>query len=200
MNKKALLIALALSLSACATTPQYTSETRPAHWAQAIHQDANLYQVDNRLYRSEQLNSSDRYLLAQHNIRTILNLRYFHPNEDAQILSPHFPVKLINQPLLAWKVRPADIANALWNIEQQQKRGAVLVHCYHGADRTGIIIAFYRIIYQNWSIEEAKKEMMQGGYGYHPLFKNLERLLTEEKVMEVKHDLSALRRHYPVVE
>jgi hypothetical protein len=31
----------------------------------------------------------------------------------------------------------------------------------------------YRIIFQHWSIEEAKREMKQGGYGFHPIWKNM---------------------------
>jgi protein tyrosine/serine phosphatase len=35
----------------------------------------------------------------------------------------------------------------------------VLVHCSAGADRTGYIIARYRILEQNWPLEKAYKEM-----------------------------------------
>ncbi|WP_298945646.1 tyrosine-protein phosphatase [uncultured Campylobacter sp.] len=31
-------------------------------------------------------------------------------------------------------------------MRERQKEGAVLVHCYHGADRTGIVVAMYRVI------------------------------------------------------
>ena len=86
------------------------------------------------------------------------------------------------------------MAAALYQIEQGQKHGAVLVHCYHGADRTGIVIAFYRMIYQNWTPADAKAEMLQGGFGYHSVWKNLENLFTEETLAEVKTELAALRR------
>ena len=98
------------------------------------------------------------------------------------------------EPLLTWRVRPKDLAAALYQIEQGQKHGAVLVHCYHGADRTGIVIAFYRMIYQNWTLADAKSEMLQGGFGYHSVWKNLENLFTEETLVEVKTELAALRR------
>ena len=35
----------------------------------------------------------------------------------------------------------------------------VLVHCGSGATRTGYVIARYRIMYQNWTLEEARKEI-----------------------------------------
>lgn len=43
----------------------------------------------------------------------------------------------------------------------------VLVHCSHGADRTGLVCALYRIHFQNWEKEEALAEMLEGGFGYH---------------------------------
>ena len=44
--------------------------------------------------------------------------------------------------------------------------GPVLVHCKHGADRTGCIVALYRIVFQSWSKEAAIDEMHNGGYGF----------------------------------
>jgi len=48
------------------------------------------------------------------------------------------------------------------------------------------MVAMYRIIYHGWSIATAKKEMLQGPYGYHSIWKNLEALFTEETVKEVR--------------
>ncbi len=45
------------------------------------------------------------------------------------------------------------------------KGHSVLIHCLHGQDRTGIVIAAYRIKYQGWSVEDAVKEM--NAYGFH---------------------------------
>lgn len=38
------------------------------------------------------------------------------------------------------------IAEILRTICERQKEGTVLVHCYHGADRTGLVVAMYRVI------------------------------------------------------
>ncbi|WP_241091444.1 tyrosine-protein phosphatase [Campylobacter showae] len=37
--------------------------------------------------------------------------------------------------------KPAQIVDVLRTIRERQKEGAVLVHCYHGADRTGLVAA-----------------------------------------------------------
>lgn len=48
------------------------------------------------------------------------------------------------------------------------KGKSVLIHCLHGEDRTGIVIAAYRIRYQNWSVENAIKDMYQNGFHQFP--------------------------------
>lgn len=45
---------------------------------------------------------------------------------------------------------------------------SILVHCLHGEDRTGIVIAAYRIRYQNWPVSQALIEMYQAGFHKFP--------------------------------
>ena len=51
----------------------------------------------------------------------------------------------------------------------------------------------YRIVYQNWPIEEARREMQQGPYGYHSIWRNLGKLFTADKVRQVKEELAKLQ-------
>ena len=176
-----------LSVSACAVQ---AAENQP-HWATVLNKESNLYRLDGKLFRSEQLAAQDYALLKQHNIQTIVNLRFFDRNDD-QAAFGHRDLKLVNTPLMSWFIRPQDVAEVLWQIEQAQQHGAVLVHCYHGADRTGLIAAVYRIIYQNWSLEEAKREMVNGPYGFHPVWRNMENFFTEQNIKEVRIRLKDL--------
>ncbi|AVM49338.1 tyrosine-protein phosphatase [Capnocytophaga sp. oral taxon 878] len=156
------------------------------HKATLIHSDANLYKVDSLLYRSEQLVSEDKAVIQNIPIKSIINLRYFTRSGDKKVFKATDGVRLINHPLLTWRIKAPEIAATLKLIKERQKEGAVLIHCYHGADRTGIMVAMYRIIYHNWTIEQAKKEMINGPYGYHSVWKNLEALFTESTVNEVR--------------
>ena len=156
------------------------------HKATLIHSDANLYKVDSLLYRSEQLVSEDKAVIQNIPIKSIINLRYFTRSGDKKVFKTTDGVRLINHPLLTWRIKAPEIAATLKLIKERQKEGAVLIHCYHGADRTGIMVAMYRIIYHNWTIEQAKKEMINGPYGYHSVWKNLEALFTESTVNEVR--------------
>lgn len=40
----------------------------------------------------------------------------------------------------------------------------VLVHCLHGQDRTGLIVAMFRVLKQGWPIEQARGEMLAMGF------------------------------------
>ena len=62
----------------------------------------------------------------------------------------------------------------------------VLVHCQHGSDRTGTMVAIYRIAYEGWSKEEATNEMINGGYGFHPMWQNLLRYIEQLDVKSIK--------------
>ena len=48
--------------------------------------------------------------------------------------------------------------------ENPSKR--IFVHCYYGADRTGMMIAALRMAKQNWTAAEAKKEMQSYGFSF----------------------------------
>ncbi|WP_346766930.1 protein-tyrosine phosphatase family protein [Wielerella bovis] len=193
MNKWRTVAILALCLP-CAAWAQgeQTMTSTPTSAARSLKQDANLYQVDDKLFRSEQLVAEDKLAVQSLGIKSIINLRFFNRRGNEKLFTGD-DIELLNRPLLTWDVKPAQIAHILWTIEQQQKKGAVLVHCYHGADRTGTVIGMYRIIYQGWTIEAAKREMQQGGFGYHSIWKNLERLFTEENVQKVRVELQKLR-------
>ncbi len=196
LKKYALMVLTAATITACQTPTPLTP--RPTTWAAPIKQDANLHHVDKNLYRSEQLITDDVASIKKLDIKTVINLRYFDRHDNEKVFQNE-QMTLINHPILTMSTKPSDIAKVLHSIRQAQPKGAVLVHCYHGADRTGIVIAMYRIIYQNWTIEEAKQEMQLGGFGYHSVWKNLENLLSQEGVAQVKAELDKLQQTSPAL-
>ncbi|WP_366112438.1 tyrosine-protein phosphatase [uncultured Campylobacter sp.] len=86
-------------------------------------------------------------------------------------------------------MKPAQIADVLRTIRKRQKEGAVLVHCYHGADRTGLVVAMYRVIYQGWSLDAARSEMIEGGYGFHSMWQDIAGFLTPQNEALVRAEL-----------
>jgi protein tyrosine/serine phosphatase len=62
------------------------------------------------------------------------------------------------------------------------ENGPYLIHCQHGADRTGLMSAMYRILEQGWSVDDALAELTGGGYGYHAVWKNILRYVRSADV------------------
>ena len=152
-----------------------------------IDEAKNFYRVDELLFRSAQLDGSDTVKLHELGVRSIVNLRHFSRGGDRRAFGDQF--WLANKPLQSWEIKPAQIADVLRTIRERQKEGAVLVHCYHGADRTGLVVAMYRVIYQGWSLDAARSEMIDGGYGFHSMWQDIAGFLTPQNEALVRAEL-----------
>lgn len=187
-NSYALLLVSILALSGCMTTPALPEQQRPAHWGQLIHKNHNLYQISEELYRSEQPSHEFKPLLKQHEINVVINLRA--RDKDSDVLA-NDNLKLRHIPIHTWAIDREDLLTVMREIQQaRQNKEKVLLHCYHGSDRTGASIAMYRIIFQNWAIEDAIQEMKHGGYGFHRVWRNIENLFSPENVKWIREQLS----------
>ena len=135
----------------------------------------NSYRISKDLYRSAQPEREGFTALQNLGIRSVLNLREYHKDTRK---ARHTQLHLMAYPVAAGEVTAADVENCLVLITNAPK--PVLVHCWHGSDRTGIVVAAYRIVFQNWNVEEAEKEFRDERFGYHEFwYKNLLKLLRE---------------------
>jgi len=143
----------------------------------------NFYQVDENVYRSAQPSKDDFKRLYDFGIRNDLNLRQFH--DDKEKLEGT-PIAYHRVPINTSKMRYDQLVEAVAYLSKAQ--GKSIVHCLHGSDRTGAVIAGYRIAVNGWSKEKAIDEFEHGGFGYHTFwFPNLPELLhaiDEEKFKE----------------
>lgn len=151
-----------LTLTLVLGGPGEPIRVRPATWAQPMLGTGlkNLYQVSPDLYRSEQPGS--RGDLERLGIRSVLNLRRWH--QDGDDLKGG-PFELHAVPMRAGAMDDAKMREALAILRKAPK--PVLVHCWHGSDRTGAVVALYRMVVQGWSREAAIDEFRAGGFGYH---------------------------------
>ena len=127
----------------------------------------NLHRVSEELYRSGFPREGGLVELETLGVKSILELSYFDIDSnlpDAKTTSLH----IVHYPLLPLGIEQSMIFE-MFDIYKDLEK-PVLVHCYHGSDRTGLFVAIYRILYQNWSKEEAKDELINGGFGYHDVF------------------------------
>ncbi len=149
----------------------------------------NLHRVTPTLYRSAQPRPADVAALRKLGIRTVVSLRSF--NDDEKVFRDS-GVKLVRIPINTWNINDTQVAAALSAIRQAQKDGPVLLHCLHGADRTGVISALYRMTEQGWSKDDARGEMFDGGYGYHTLWRNIPAYLRKVDAQRIRAAVDGL--------
>ncbi|MBN1795714.1 MAG: tyrosine-protein phosphatase [Sedimentisphaerales bacterium] len=129
----------------------------------------NFYKVTDQLYRGAQPTAEGIRQLKKMSIKTIINLRSLHSDRDeigdVQVGYEH----IIFNPLNPEK----DQIVRFLKISTDPNNQPVFVHCLHGSDRTGMMCAVYRVIVCGWSKEDALDEMVNGPYGFHPIFKNI---------------------------
>lgn len=180
---------LLLALLACAAPPALAGDgaitNRPAAWAAPIQLEGvpNLHQVSATLYRSAQPTAAGMRAIEKLGVKTVINLRSFHSDQD-ELKGSNLEGASI--PMKTWHPELEEAAQFL-RIISDPTRGPFLVHCQHGADRTGTMCALYRIAVEGWSKEDAIREMKEGGYGFHEVWKNL-------PVWIERLDIEALRK------
>ena len=65
-----------------------------------------------------------------------------------------------------WDQRPSDsdVNGLLSAMSQVRRSGPIFIHCFHGRDRTGVIVALYRVFVESWDAESAYREMLKLGF------------------------------------
>ena len=143
------LLALALAMSLC------PAEGRGLPVRAGV---LNFGQIDAKLYRGAQPDAAGLQNLKRLGVKLIINLRM--PDEVWKpeaaeaaamgIVYTNIPLKGLGRPAAQQVQEILDLIEAF--------PGPVFVHCLHGCDRTGTIIACYRIRHDQWSPEAALRE------------------------------------------
>jgi protein tyrosine/serine phosphatase len=174
--------------------PRFGSQReRPSDWAERIALDGvdNLHRVSTRLYRSAQPSVLGLRKLRSLGIKSVINLRAFHCD-----ISGIAGTGLLNQRLhvLTWKIQDRHVIRVL-RLLRDAHSAPFLIHCKHGADRTGLMTAMFRIVEQGWTKEAAIREMVEGGYGYHGIWRNIVRYIEQVDVEQIRNAVMHKRRH-----
>ncbi|MDF0718252.1 dual specificity protein phosphatase family protein [Muricauda sp. 334s03] len=144
-----------------------------------------LYKISDGLYRSEQPSRKGFLELDAIGVKSVLNLRR-GKNDNKKATGLDLDLQQLK--LKAKEMDKDDLIHALDIINTSEK--PVLVHCWHGSDRTGAIVAAYRIVFENWSKEDAIAEFRQPEFGYHEnWYGNLIELLNNLNVAEIQSEL-----------
>ncbi|MCQ2410538.1 MAG: dual specificity protein phosphatase family protein [Elusimicrobiaceae bacterium] len=129
----------------------------------------NAYKVSEGLYRGGQPSEEGYRWLARNGIKIVVNLRTQNPDEqllrNLGITSIHIPIN----PFLFRDRHAVTFLKVLADAHNQP----VYVHCKYGSDRTGTMVALYRMAMQHWSRLDAMTEMQNPKFDFHSVFFNL---------------------------
>jgi uncharacterized protein (TIGR01244 family) len=127
----------------------------------------NFHKVDELVYRGAQPTSEGFKNLAKLGVKTVIDLRETdgrsaEEKKDVEAAGMHY----VNIPMRGMH-RPSDeqVASVL-KLFNDKAAGPVFVHCRRGADRTGTVVACYRISHDGWENEKALAEARDLGMAW----------------------------------
>ena len=127
----------------------------------------NFFRVNDHLYRGGQPTKDGFMELKQLGVTTVINLR---DNDDharyEESLVVAAGLKFINMPLGNWDRPEVEEIDAIMSEIDILSNKPVFVHCKRGSDRTGTVMAVYRMTHDGWTGRRAKDEAKKFGIGW----------------------------------
>jgi tyrosine-protein phosphatase SIW14 len=157
------------ALSGTSATPPPSSPKYPATMPAEIRGVEKFARVSEGLYRGAQPTAEGFAQLKRMGIKTVVSLRSFHT--DTRLLQGS-GLAYIRIGCNAWSPQDQDVITFL-KIVRDPRNQPVFVHCAQGVDRTGMMVAAYRIAEQGWSTQDAEKELQD--FGFHPIWADIRR-------------------------
>jgi len=129
---------------------------------------SNAGRVSPNIYRGSQPLPEGYSTLKRMGIKTVINLRSRHSEKKAVEAEG---MRSIEIPLSVFDDVGVKTVNRIIEIMADPDNQPVYVHCKLGQDRTGVVIAAYRMKVDGWSLKEAEAEMQ--AFGFNDLWFNL---------------------------
>jgi tyrosine-protein phosphatase SIW14 len=129
----------------------------------------NLQQVNDTLYRGGQPTRDGFLRLQRMGVRTIASVRS-SDIDSARLVGLDLDYQ--HRPMSPWRPRDEDVVWFL-RLAGDPARVPLFLHCEHGSDRTGWLVAMHRIICEGWPRDRAIAEMTAEGNGFHDVYQSL---------------------------
>ena len=143
-----------------------TSLTLASAWASSQNENLpNFQKVDDQVYRGAQPTNSGFKDLAQLGIKTVVDLRDIgeHSQAGEQKVVTDLGMRYVSIPMHGMSTPNNEQVAAVQALFNDTSSGPVFVHCKRGADRTGMVVAVYRISHDQWDNKKALSEAKSNG-------------------------------------
>jgi protein tyrosine/serine phosphatase len=129
--------------------------------AEQPHSLNNFQVVSDSLCRGAQPSGEGFRELAKLGVRTVLDLRGAsgRSSKEAQEVRA-LGMNYVNIPLDGFLAPTPEQVSKIFAVLNDQTAGKIFVHCRRGADRTGTVLAMYRIEHDHWTNQKALDEAM----------------------------------------
>jgi tyrosine-protein phosphatase SIW14 len=128
----------------------------------------NFYQVNDHVYRGAQPTDEGWKSLAALGVKTVIDLRLQdeHPTQAEKQAVEAAGMRYINIPMHGMAAPSHEQISKILGLLDSTKEGPVFVHCRRGADRTGTVIACYRVAHDHWQNKKALAEAKSAGMSW----------------------------------
>lgn len=147
-------------LCGCKTNPTSTAAGSPIPSQSPI---LNFHLVEDGIYRGARPELAGLQWLASQGIKTVINLEDDSDDVQAEVAQAKtLGIEEITIPMSGFFApTDDDVADAMIELNRIHP---VFIHCQHGKDRTGLVIALYRVKVDGWDPEKAFKEWIDLGH------------------------------------
>jgi len=146
---------------------------------------SNVGRVSPGIFRGAQPLPEGYKTLKAMGIKTVINLRSQHGEKD---IVESAGMQSIEIPMSVFRSVDIEKVNNIISSMINPDNQPVYIHCKLGQDRTGVVIAAYRMRVDGWSLSEAEAEMQS--FGFNDLWVKLKKFVREyaERLVKGKEE------------
>jgi len=177
----ALFLFLPLRIFAQTAAPASAPSLTPRAFGQKLQIAGvhNAGKITDFLYRGAQPKEAGLSELKLLGVTTIVDLR----GEDQEKVTwernraESLGMRFVHIPVSGWSPPTDEQVVQFLSLFRGEPGQRIFVHCRFGDDRTGVLVATYRMAFEKWSAEQAMKEMYFFGFNgfWHPAMKSFVR-------------------------
>jgi tyrosine-protein phosphatase SIW14 len=131
----------------------------------AIANIRNFHNVQDWLMRGGQPTPAQLGQLAAAGVRTVISLRTGPKATQAELrLVEELGMKFIHIPIYYLCLPDEATLETFLQALDDAGNQPLFIHCFHGVDRTGFLVAIYRMSREGWTFAEAYEEMKRCGF------------------------------------